>query len=58
MYVFGGIYRDEDDDKEVLMEDFFMLKADGDTVIAEAIPLKGAWLCRKPRLRHSAVFCR
>ena len=41
VYVFGGIYRDEDDDKEVLMEDFFMLKADGDTVIAESIPLKG-----------------
>ena len=57
MYVFGGIYRDEDDDKEVLMEDFFMLKADGDTVIAESIPLKGMAV-PEARVRHSAVFCR
>ena len=42
VYVFGGIYRDEDEDTEELLNDFFVLKMEGNVVTAEAIPLKGA----------------
>ena len=39
IYVFGGIFRDEDDDQDVVLDDLFMLKTDGNTVTAESIPI-------------------
>ena len=52
VYVFGGVHRNEDDD-EVLLDDFFVLRAEGATVTAESIPLKGAVL---PEARTFAML--
>ena len=54
VYVFGGVHRNEDADAEVLLDDFFVLRAEGKVVTAEAIPLKGA-VCRGARLRHARL---
>ena len=42
IYAFSGIFRDEDDDQDVVLDDLFMLKTDGNTVTAESIPSAGS----------------
>ena len=42
VYIVGGIYKDEEEDKEVVLDDFVMLKPEGDVMVAELIPLQGS----------------
>ena len=42
VYIFGGIYKDEEEDKEVVLDDFVMLKPEGDVMVAELIPLQAS----------------
>ena len=42
VYIFGGIHKDEEEDKEIVLEDLVMLKPEGDVMVAELIPLMGS----------------